>query len=100
MYFASQNGPTEGAYTSYKTYADPFNDVQLDVVVTCPDGSEQCMPAFWAGENTWRVRYAASEIGKHHVRSVCSDAQNDRLHGQETEIDVSAYIGKNPLYQH
>ena len=38
MRHALQNCMTEWAYASGKTYADPFNEVELDVVFTDPDG--------------------------------------------------------------
>ena len=41
--------PTEWAYTSGKQYADPFNQVDLDVVIVTPIGKEERVPAFWAG---------------------------------------------------
>src|ERR1019366_4586509 len=74
--FAVQNRVTEWAYTSGKCYADPFSDVELDVVVTTPSGAEHRMPAFWAGEGTWRVRYAPPAAGKYSYSTVCSDAFN------------------------
>jgi hypothetical protein len=100
MYYTSQNVPTEWAYTSGRTYADPFNDVQLDVIVTGPDGTEQRVPAFWAGDQTWRVRYTSAQVGTHRFRSDCSDTNNSDLHGQEGTLEVQAYTGSNPLFQH
>src|SRR5579862_9417370 len=44
----------EWSYSSGKPYADPFNDVELDVIFTGPAGEEQRVPAFWAGEQSWR----------------------------------------------
>ncbi|MEI7935988.1 MAG: hypothetical protein WCK27_04800 [Verrucomicrobiota bacterium] len=37
---------TEWSFSSGKAYADPFNDVELDVLITAPDKSEQRVPAF------------------------------------------------------
>src|SRR6476659_4375709 len=46
---------TEWEYSSGKAYADPFNEVELDVVFHDPQGNEiQRVPAFWAGDQTWR----------------------------------------------
>src|SRR5947208_655644 len=67
---------TEWAYTSGKAYADPFNQVELDVIFTDPQGRAQRVPAFWAGEQTWRVRYAPSAPGSYTYRTVSSDAGN------------------------
>ena len=54
----------EWAYFSGRAYADPFNDIELDVVFTGPNGQEQRVPAFWAGEQVWRIRYAAPTSGR------------------------------------
>jgi hypothetical protein len=32
------------------------------------------VPAFWAGDATWRVRYASPPTGTHRYRTECSDA--------------------------
>lgn len=48
--YGIQRVVTEWAYTSRKSYADPYNEVQLDVIFTDPEGKEYRMPAFWAGE--------------------------------------------------
>ena len=90
----------EWAYSSGKAYADPFNEVELDVVFTDPQGREQRVPAFWAGEQVWRVRYAPAAPGRYTYRTVSSDPTNPDLHGQNGALEVSAYAGDNPLRQH
>jgi len=97
MKHAIQNSMTEWSYASGKRYADPFNEVELDVVFTDPNGDEQRVPAFWAGNDVWRVRYASPKAGRHHYRSECSDTGNAGLHGQEGELEVGPYDGDNPL---
>ncbi len=91
---------TEWSLSSGKAYADPFNDVELDVLITAPDKSEQRVPAFWAGDQSWRVRYAPHTTGRFRYRTICSDTNNSRLHGQQGELEVTAYTGANPLYHH
>ena len=88
----------EWSYNSGKAYADPFNDVELDVVFTDPQGHEQTVPAFWAGEQTWRIRYSPLAAGRYTYRTVASD-QGD-LHGRRGVLEVSAYEGDNPLRKH
>lgn len=91
---------TEWSYTSNTSYGDPFNDVQLDIVVTDPNGQERVIPAFWAGDQTWRVRHSAAKPGAYPFRTVCSDAGNHDLHGQSGIIDVAPYEGDNALLRH
>ena len=90
----------EWSYSSGKQYSDPFNQVEVDAVVTLASGAEETVPAFWAGDGTWRVRYAPPMPGQYKIRSVCSDPTNRDLHGQTTTLDVQPYEGKNPHYKH
>ncbi len=88
----------EWSYSSGKAYADPFNDVELDVVFTDPQGREQTVPAFWAGEQTWRIRYSPLTAGRYTYRTVATD-QGD-LHGRRGALEVLPYAGNNPLRKH
>lgn len=100
MYYAIQNCMTEWSFTSGKAYSDPFNEVTLNVIFTDPSGDEHLTPAFWVGEQTWRVRYASPKMGTHHWRSICSDISNAGLHRQEGVLEVTPYEGDNPLLHH
>lgn len=100
MIHTLQNCMAELSLASSKAYADPFNDVELDVVFTDPTGQDLRVPAFWSGENVWRVRYASPLQGRHRYRTECSDATNPDLHGQSGEIEVGPYDGANPLLRH
>ena len=97
--FAVENCATEWSYTSGKLYSDPFNEVELDVVFTTPSGAEHRMPAFWAGDSTWRVRYAAPKAGVYSYRTECNNTADAALHGRTGKLTVKPFVGKNPLYQ-
>ena len=71
---ASTRRVSEWSLSSSKPYNDPFNDVNVDVVVSGPSGDEKRIPAFWAGEQTWKVRYSPKQPGRHTCRTECSDA--------------------------
>jgi hypothetical protein len=91
---------TEWSYESSKQYSDPFNQIEVDAVVTLPSGQEERIPAFWAGGSTWRARYAPAAPGVYRVRSVASDTANRDLHGQNFTLRAEAYAGQNPHYKH
>ena len=95
---------TEFSFTSEKQRASPpaggFNEVQLDVVFTDPDGEERVVPGFWGGGTNWRVRYASPKRGVHRCQTRCSDATDAGLHGREDTLEVVPYEGSNPLMQH
>jgi len=88
------------ACISEKIYKNPFIDVQLDAVITRPDGVQLRVPMFWAGGNRWSLRYASSVPGIHTFRTDCSDNTNAKLHGLQGKIEVAPYRGENPLYRH
>ena len=92
-----QNCMTEWTLESAVDHADPFNEVELDVVVTEPDGVERTIPAFWNGGREWKVRYSSAVTGEHRWRSVCSDAGDAGLHAKEGRLEVTPYTGDNPL---
>jgi hypothetical protein len=94
------NRTTEWTFTSTKSYADPFNDVQLDMLVTTPDGLQMRVPAFWSGKQSWRVRYASPQAGMHRWKLECSDLANHDLNGIEGAVELKPYVGDHPLYQH
>jgi hypothetical protein len=97
---AEANRLAEVTLRSEKTYADPFNEVTLDAVITDPNGRQFRVPAFWAGGNVWRVRYASPVTGLHRFRSTCSDTANAALHDVTGTIEVVPYTENNPLFRH
>ena len=100
MRCVAQNCVTEWSYSSGTSYPDPFNDVQLDVLFVDPNGDEHLMPAFWAGEQTWGVRFSSGLPGRHQFRTICSDTSNHDLHGCEGILEVQPARSSNPLLQH
>src|SRR5215472_11102282 len=97
---ATAGTPTEWSWTSGRQYDDPFNQVDVDAIVSLPSGSEERIPGFWAGGSTWRVRYAPPAAGTYKVRSLCSDTTNRDLHDQQVTIQVEPYSGANLHYKH
>ncbi|MFA7672230.1 MAG: DUF4038 domain-containing protein [Clostridia bacterium] len=87
----------ELTFTSKSSDHDPFNYVSLSALFTRPDGSSISVTGFWAGGDTYKLRYDISIPGKHRYITVSSD---DSLNGIKGEITVRKYTGDNPLYVH
>lgn len=100
MLYATRNCPIEWSYNSGKSYADPFNELELDLQLAAPDGSHLTVPAFWSGDQTWRVRFAPRLVGQYRFRTSCSDTSNPDLHDQSGVLSVAEYGGSNPLLRH
>ncbi len=94
------NVPSEWSFVSGRPYEDSFNEVEVDVVFASPEGEELKVPAFWAGGNEWRVRFAAPEPGRYSYRTLSSDEGNKDLHGRRGEFHASPYEGASALYLH
>ncbi len=94
------NEVAEISLVSEKNYQNPFLEMELDAIITQPDGAQLRVPGFWAGGGRWCFRYASATPGLHTWRSECSDKSNPKLHGLAGKIEVAAYHGENVIYQH
>ncbi len=91
---------SEWSYVSGVAYDDPFNDVEVDVILTHSSGLRYRVPAFWAGGQTWSVRFAPPMPGHFDVRTICSDPGAASLHDQVATFDAEDYRGTSDLLRH
>ncbi len=94
---ALQNQIVEWSYTSGKRYEDPFNEVDLDVIIHGLGDRMWRVPAYWVGGFEWRVRFVAPEPGTYTVSTLCTDVDNSHLHGQVGTLEVAPHEADNPL---
>jgi hypothetical protein len=89
----------EHSFESELKYENPFVDIEVDVVFQ--QGEKQWkVPAFWAGEDKWTVRFAPPARGNFSFEVRCSDSTNAAMNGAAGVLRVTPYTGDNPLYQH
>ena len=93
------NVPVEFGLNAGCSYTDIFNDIEVDVVFS-GDGREWQVPAFWAGGNVFRVRFAAPHPGSYAYRSVCTNEQDQGLHGQTGTLEIKTCEQKGSLFKH
>lgn len=98
--YSQTNVPTEVSFAATMSYDDIFNDVEVDVIFTGPDGRQWTVPAFWAGDNVFRVRFAAPKPGVYAYRSICTNSSDSGLHDATGELEATPYSGKHHLYRH
>jgi len=98
--YAVQNHVTEWGYQSSHVYEDPFNQIEMDVVFCDEASNEWRVPAYWAGDNEWRVRFCPPHPGVYHYRTVCTNEADSGLHGVTGVLWVAEYQGEHPLYKH
>src|SRR5947208_8835610 len=92
------NVMAEISFTAKKHRADPFNEITLDVIFSEPNVRTLSVPAFWAGGDTWKARYASPLAGKHLYRTECNVKTDSGLHGREGSLEIVPYRGQNPFY--
>ncbi|MBC9867591.1 MAG: DUF4038 domain-containing protein [Opitutae bacterium] len=93
------NRVAEISFQAEKSRGNPFLEIELDVVFTDPEGMQKTVPAFWAGGDDWKVRYASPILGAHSYRTQCSDTRDKGLHGIEGRVEIKSYYGENALYR-
>ena len=99
-FFVACNCLLELCFHSQAKYADPYNEVVLDVQFNGPDGVAMRVPAFWAGDDVWKVRFAGPKVGEYSFQTECSNVSDSGLHGQTGTVTVRPYEGASPLMAH
>lgn len=94
-----QNVPVELSFTADASYPDPIYAVDVDVIVTAPDGAIQRVPAFWDGGKTWKARYASPVAGRYSWRIECSNKDDKSLNDKRGVINIQQYKGAASLYR-
>ena len=89
----------ETSYESAEAYPNGFTEVEVDVVFQQGD-KQWKVPAFWAGDKKWTVRFAPPLQGQYTYRVECTDKANTGLNGKEQTLSVKVYTGDNPLLKH
>ena len=84
---------------SDKAYADPFNDVDIDLVLV-GNGIKYTVPAFWDGGNTWKVRFVCPSEGEWLYKTECTDKNNTQLDGRTGKVICKSYDGELDIYRH
>ena len=90
----------EIALVSEKTYHNPFQEIELDAMVTQPDGSQLRGAGILVRQQSVVFPLRLPNAGADHVADGCSDTGNPKLHGVAGKIQVVADTGDNPLYRH
>ena len=89
----------EAEFQSPISYHSPFYDVDFDFVFTHREsGTELKIPAFWDGDNTFKVRFALTELGEWNYTIRCSDESNG-LNGAQGNVTCTAYTGDHEIYK-
>ncbi len=89
----------EISFTSEKKYSNPFDDVDVDLLLY-GNGRLYTVPAFWDGGDTWKIRFVCPEEGEWYFKTVCTDEENSSLHSRTGKIICTEYSGDLDIYKH
>ena len=68
-------------------YENPYTDVEVWASFVNNQNDTLKRPAFWDGENIWKVRFAPTDVnGIWYWTSSCSDPNNKGLHGKSGSL--------------
>jgi hypothetical protein len=98
MLYAQVNVPIELSLNGSCGTADA-SGLEVDVVFTGPGGKAWKVPAFWAGDSCFRVRFSPPVPGRYAWHSLCTRPDDGGLHGRGGTLEAAPYTGANPLYQ-
>lgn len=90
---------SELTFKSEKTYADPFNDVDVDLILV-GNGVKYTIPGFWDGGDTWKIRFVCPAAGEWLFKTVCTDKDNAALNGRTGKVTCEDYTGELEIYRH
>ncbi|MBR4051127.1 MAG: DUF4038 domain-containing protein [Clostridia bacterium] len=89
----------ELTFESEKTYADPFNDVDIELYLYS-NGRLYKIPGFWDGGNTWKIRFVCPFEGVWYFKTVCTDEENTSMHAKTGKVNCTEYSGELDIYKH
>ena len=84
-------GVFERTFASQKVYANPFNEVDVDVIFT-RGGESWRVPAFWRGGSKWSVRFAPPVAGDYIYHLEGTDHSYPDLNGHENRVNLTAEL--------
>ena len=71
-------------------YDNPYNNVQVYMDFHSPEGKTVTVPGFWDGDQTWRVRFTPTQVGKWSWRSYSTDTELGNQVGSFTCVSDEA----------
>jgi hypothetical protein len=86
--------------TSDKSIDADGRPVIVHVVFEGPSGQKFINSAFTDDSQTYTFRAAFPDFGIWRWRTVCSNRSNSELNNIRGTVEVSKYVGNNPLYKH
>ncbi|NMA65201.1 MAG: DUF4038 domain-containing protein [Clostridiaceae bacterium] len=90
----------ELSFTSAKKYEKPYIDVDFSVTFISPSGKQYKVPAYWDGDNTWKVRFAPPMPGHWFWESSSAYSDNTGFFDKKGEFEVEDYEGPNAVLNH
>lgn len=105
VFMSAQSLPKISQWTTYETvitsnttYDNPYTDVDVSFHFSNKAGITMVRPAFWDGENTWKVRFCPPDSeGVWNWVSFASNKNDTGLHQRSGAFESTPYTGNDSL---
>jgi hypothetical protein len=90
----------EISFVSEESYANPYTDVDVWIQFINDKGDSLVRPAFWDGNNIWKVRFAPPDVGRTWFWKSNASIKDNGLMGKTGTFQSVAANSKNKLLKH
>jgi hypothetical protein len=89
----------EISLTATDSFANPYTEVNLHARFISAQGDTLLRPGFWAGGNTWKIRFAPPLANQTYRWESIASGLETGLHDQSGTLQSVPYTGSNALLQ-
>jgi hypothetical protein len=86
--------------TCEAAYRNPFIDVDVRAEFVSTSGRTIVLSGFWDGGQSWKIRFAPTETGIWHFRTLATNTADRGLHEIRGTVVCEPYSGSLPIYRH
>lgn len=90
----------ELTFTAEQSYQNPYTDADVWVQFVNDLGDSIRRPAFWDGDNVWKVRFAPPDAGRTWTWSSHASVTDRGLEGRKGSLISVPYQGKSKILKH
>lgn len=85
---------------SANQYTNPYTEVEVWAEFKNESGDRLLRPAFWDGENIWKIRFASPDSSSLWSWTSYASVADSGLDHRQGQMLAGSYAGTNPLIKH
>ncbi len=88
---------TEIELTTAVEYDNPYTMVAVNALFEGPEGIKRTVPAYWDGNDVWKIRFSPDVEGEWKFTTNCTDTSNTGLHNLTGSFTAKKYTGDSTV---